>query len=83
MKNRQKVFDKISLLIDAMNQEVLGYLGIKFEKREAYAVDYVSELLTMYKEKPDWMKLLSFPDVVVEKAFDKNNTKNCMNIWNV
>ena len=22
------------------------------------------------------MKLLSFPDVVVEKAFDKNNTKN-------
>ena len=41
---------KISLLIDAMNREVLGYLGIKFEKREAYAVDYVSELLTMYKE---------------------------------
>ena len=33
-----------------MNREVLGYLGIKFEKREAYAVDYVSELLTMYKE---------------------------------
>ena len=31
MKNRQKVFDKISLLIDAMNLEVLGYLGIKFE----------------------------------------------------
>ena len=50
VKNRQKVFDKISLLIDAMNLEVLGYLGIKFEKREAYAVDYVSELLTMYKE---------------------------------
>ena len=25
-------------------------IGIKFEKREAYAVDYVSELLTMYKE---------------------------------
>ena len=29
------------------------------------------------------MKLLSFPDVVIEKAFDKNNTKNCVNIWNV
>lgn len=50
VKNRQKVFDKISLLIDSMNQEVLGYLGIKFEKREAYAIDYVSELLTVYKE---------------------------------
>ena len=50
VKNRQKVFDKISLLIDSMNQEVLGYFGIKFEKREAYAIDYVSELLTVYKE---------------------------------
>ena len=83
VKNRQKVFDKISLLIDAMNREVLGYLGIKFEKREAYAVDYVSELLTMYKETTGLDETSSFPDVVIEKAFDKNNTKNCMNIWNV
>ena len=49
-KNRQKVFEKISLLIDSMNQEVLGYLGIKIEKREVYAVDYVSERLLMYKK---------------------------------
>ena len=49
MKNRQKTFDKISILIDAMNQEVLGYLGLKLEKREEYAIDYVSELLEMYK----------------------------------
>ncbi len=84
VKNRQKVFDKISLLIDAMNREVLGYLGIKFEKREAYAVDYVSELLTMYKETTGLDETsFSFPDVAIEKAFDKNNTKNCMNIWNV
>lgn len=48
-KNREKVFGKISILIDAMNQEVLGYLGVKLEKREAYAIDYVSELLKMYK----------------------------------
>lgn len=50
IKNRQKVFGKISALIDAMNQEVLGYLGIKLEKREEYAIGYVSELLAMYKE---------------------------------
>lgn len=48
-KNREKVFNKISLLIDAMNHEVLGYLGVKLEKREAYAVDYVCELLEQYK----------------------------------
>lgn len=48
-KNRGKVFEKISTLIDAMNLEVLGYLNVKLEKRKEYAIDYVSELLEMYK----------------------------------
>lgn len=48
-KNQGKVFEKISLLIDAMNQEVLGYLSVKLEKREEYAIDYVVELLELYK----------------------------------
>lgn len=48
-KNRGKVFERISSLIDAMNLEVLGYLNVKLEKREEYAIDYVSELLEMYK----------------------------------
>lgn len=52
-KNRQKVFEKISLLIDAMNHEVLGYLGVKLEKRAEYAIDYICELLEMYKEGTD------------------------------
>ena len=50
-RNREKVFGKISLLIDAMNHEVLGYLGVKLEKREEYAVNYVAELLEMYKKE--------------------------------
>lgn len=37
--------------MDAMNQEVLGYFGLKFEKREKYANDYVSELLNLYKKE--------------------------------
>ena len=48
--NRGKVFEKISALIDAMNHEVLGYLSLKLEKREAYAIEYVSERLEMYKK---------------------------------
>lgn len=48
LKNREKVFEKLSELIDAMNAEVLGFLGIKFEKRDEYAIDYVEELLTKY-----------------------------------
>ena len=48
IKNRGKVFEKISALIDAMNTEVLGYLGVKFEKRDDYAIEYVEELLEKY-----------------------------------
>ena len=49
VRNRDKVFDKLSALIDKINGEVLGYQGIKFEKREVYAVDYVEELLWQYR----------------------------------
>jgi len=31
-----------------MNAEVLGYLGLKFEKRDDYAIEYVEELLEKY-----------------------------------
>lgn len=48
LKNRSKVFEKISLLIDRMNEEVLGYLGVKFEKREEYAIEYIEGLLDSY-----------------------------------
>lgn len=49
-KNRIKVFEKLSILIDAMNSEVLGYLGVKFEAREEYAIDYVESLLEQYRQ---------------------------------
>lgn len=50
MKNREKVFDKVSCLIDFVNHEVVGYLSIKFEEREEYAISHVFGLLKMYKE---------------------------------
>ena len=49
VRNRDKVFEKLSALIDRINEEVLGYQGIRFEKREVYAVDYVEELLLQYR----------------------------------
>ncbi len=33
-----------------MNQEVFGYFNLKLEKRQEYAIDYVSKLLEMYKK---------------------------------
>ena len=49
MTNQQKIFAKVSVLIDNMNQKVLGYLGVKLEKREEYAIDYIAEILRLYK----------------------------------
>lgn len=48
LKNRNKVFEKISLLINSMNDEVLGFLGVKFEKREEYAIEYIEGILVAY-----------------------------------
>jgi len=48
--NRNKVFQKLSDLIERINNEVLFYHGVKFEKREEYSVEYVKLLLTRYRE---------------------------------
>ena len=50
IKNRNKVFEKISLLIDTMNSEVLSFLNVKLEKRDEYAIDYVEALLESYQK---------------------------------
>ena len=47
-RNRNKVFEKVSLLIDSMNEKVLGFLGVKLEKREEYAIEYIDEILVAY-----------------------------------
>lgn len=49
IRNRDKVFEKISALIDAMNTNVRNYPGIKLEKRNEYAIDYITQLLESYK----------------------------------
>lgn len=49
LRNCNKVFEKLSVLIDSMNTSVLNYLGIKREKQNEYAIDSVTELLENYK----------------------------------
>lgn len=48
LRNRDKVFEKISLLIDSMNEKALGLLGVKLEKRNEYAIEYIEEMLVSY-----------------------------------
>lgn len=50
IKNRDKMFIKISDLIDEINLDDLSLLGIKFESREEYAIDYLEILLEKYKD---------------------------------
>ena len=48
IKNRDKTFEKISVLIDEMNTQVLNYQGIKLEKREEYSIEYLETVLDNY-----------------------------------
>ncbi|MGN1177079.1 MAG: transposase [Roseburia sp.] len=50
IKNRDKVFEKVSSLIDEINDKTLSYLGIKIEKREEYAIDYLENILDEIKK---------------------------------
>lgn len=47
VKNREKVFEKVSNLLDVINADI-SLQGICFEKREEYAVDYLQEILGAY-----------------------------------
>lgn len=47
--NRNKVFCKITKLIEKMNKEELMLLGVKFETRTEYAIEYLEEILENYK----------------------------------
>ena len=81
-KNRSKVFEKISMLIDAMNQEVLGYFNLKLEKREEYAIDYVSKLLELYKKGTGLDESTFVSGCGHRKAFIKSSIRNYRDILN-
>lgn len=46
--NRDKVFEKVSEIIDKINTEDLFLQNIKFEKRDEYAIEYLEDLLENY-----------------------------------
>ena len=50
INNRNKTFEKISEMIEQINIEDFSLLGIKFESRTEYAVEYVEQLLNEYKK---------------------------------
>lgn len=50
IRNRAKVFEKITALIEKMNFEVLFYLGFQIAPREEYAIEYLEEVLQRYRD---------------------------------
>ena len=50
IRNRDKMFEKITELINAMNTAVLHVMGVKFETREEYAIEYLEYLLNAYEK---------------------------------
>lgn len=47
VKNREKIFVKITTLLQEMNQSILAF-GIKFGIREEYAIEYLEQILKQY-----------------------------------
>ena len=49
-KNRDKVFQKVTELLEQINKEELCFLGVEFETRTEYAIEYLDQILQKYKE---------------------------------
>lgn len=47
VKNRQKTFDKVTVLLEEMNQMIVTY-GVKFGVRKEYAIEYLEEIQTQF-----------------------------------
>ena len=47
IKNRLKVFDKVSALLEEMN-EMTAFQGVKFGKRREYAIEYLEEIRSKF-----------------------------------
>lgn len=47
IKNRNKTFDKISVLLEEINKAVMCF-GVKFDIRTEYAVEYMEEITAQY-----------------------------------
>jgi len=50
MKNRDKVFLKVTELLEQINKEELCFLSVEFETRNEYAVGYLDLILQKYSE---------------------------------
>ena len=48
--NRDKVFLKVTELLEKINSEELSFLNVKFETRNEYAIEYLDEILKRYAE---------------------------------
>lgn len=81
LRNRDKVFGKISGLIGWMNEKALGFSGVKLEKRETYAVEYVEEMLAAYERAQAWMLQNLYQELATVRTSARNNTRKCRDIW--
>ena len=48
IKNRDKTFDKVTVLLEKMNEMLLSHC-VKFEIRQEYTIEYLEEIISQYK----------------------------------
>lgn len=47
IKNRKKTFDKVTALLEEINQEII-YQGVRFDIRTEYAIEYLEQITEQY-----------------------------------
>ena len=52
LKNRQKTFDKVSMLLEEINKTIV-YQGVKFDIRNEYAIEYLEQVAEQYVKLVD------------------------------
>ena len=49
LTNRKKLFEKVSLLLDEINQQTFSMFEVTIEKREEYAIEYLENILVTFQ----------------------------------
>ena len=75
-KNRDKVFLKVTELLEEINTKELAFLDVKFETRSEYAIEYLDVILETYAGLYDLIHKNSSPEKVIERVFNRDTIKH-------
>ena len=72
IKNRKKTFDKVTVLLEEINNEII-YQGVRFDVRTEYAIEYLEQITEQY------VKLTGITPSLIVRGIGHHKTKEQRN----